>query len=156
MAQAGEDPGGIGGTEPWRASRQVWSGTGPGTQLPLRPGLASVEGAGTLSRGFLLVGCPPERGEQGGGHCKALCIPGSDDARKGLWRHSCVWGAVGPALQSSHDRVTLNKSPPHLEPQFYSAAAFVKWGWTQLYTVECSAWRGGCGGIFSPHMHGAG
>lgn len=127
MAQAGEDPGGIGGTEPRRASRQVWSGTGPGTRLPLRPGLASVEGAGALSRGFLLVGCPPERGEQGGGHCKALCIPGSDDARKGLWRHSCVWGAVGPALQSSHDRVTLNKSPPHLEPQFYSAAAFIKW-----------------------------
>ena len=90
--------------------------------LPLRLGLASVEGAEALSlcyRGQGLVRCPLDRGEQGGRGCNTLLVPGV---------RGCLEGpevAVGGKLL---DLTWLCDPGQATTPSWASVAAFVKWG----------------------------
>lgn len=122
VAQAGEHPSGVGRTQPQEAAHQVWSHTRPGTQLPLKPGWASAEGAGALSTLFT-------------GGVSAGEVPAGPGSRvvgtEGLAYAGGQWYQEGPGVtgpwvgsswtwtpKSSHGCVTLDKSPPHSGTQW--------------------------------------
>lgn len=122
VAQAGEHPSGVGRTQPQEAAHQVWSHTRPGTQLPLKPGWASAEGAGALSTlftGGVSAGKVPTGPGSRVVGTESLAYAGGQWYQEGP-------GVTGPWVgsswtwtpKSSHGCVTLDKSPPHSGTQW--------------------------------------
>lgn len=128
VAQAGEHPSGVGRTQPQEAAHQVWSHTRPGTQLPLKPGWASAEGAGALSTLFT-------------GGVSAGEVPAGPGSRvvgtEGLAYAGGQWYQEGPGdrpvggeqLDLDAEVLTWLCDPGQVtSPLWDSMATFVKWG----------------------------